>query len=48
MYIVLGLAHTSAGFGGTNEFLPSIVSGEILSSECERLRNFWCTPITVG
>ena len=25
----------------------SIVSGEILSSYCEGLRNFWCTP-TVG
>ena len=34
-------------FGGTNEFLPSIVPSEILSSESERLRNFWCTP-TVG
>ena len=30
--------------GGTNEFLPSIVSGEILSSYCEGLRNVWCTP----
>ena len=33
--------------GDTNELLPSIVSGEILSSYCEGLKNFWCTP-TVG
>ena len=34
--------------GGANIFLPSIVSGEILSSYyCEGLGNFWCTP-TVG
>ena len=33
--------------GGTNEFLPSIVSGDILSSYCEGLRDVWCTP-TMG
>ena len=30
--------------GGAYNFLSSIVSGEILSSYCEGLRNAWCTP----
>ena len=47
MYIRFRTSAYKYRSGGTYEVLPGIVSGEVLSSYCEGLRNFWCTP-TVG
>ena len=39
-----GLAHKSAGREAQTNFFRVLYLGEILSSECEELRNVWCNP----